>query len=182
MAMSRAATPEQYLAELPSDRRETIGGMRTLILKNLPKGYRESMGFGMITYSIPLERFPDTYNGQPLCYAALAAQKGYCSVYLMNCYGSAKEAADLVAAFRKAGKKLDMGKSCVRFRSLDDLPLDAIARVIAATSPDSFIRRYEASRKGIGSGRAKASGSRKPKAKAKPALVSARSRASRRRA
>ena len=182
MATSRAATPEQYLADLPPDRREAIGGMRALILKNLPKGYREAMGYGMITYSIPLERYPDTYNGQPLCYAALAAQKGYCSVYLMNCYVDSKEAADLTAAFKKAGKKLDMGKSCVRFRSLDDLPLDAIARVIATTTPDSFIERYEAGRKRTAARRSKAAAVRKPSAKATPAPVSARRRASRRRA
>jgi hypothetical protein len=146
MASSNATTPADYLTELPEDRRRTIAAVRAVIRKNLPKGYRETMGFGMICYGIPLEDYPDTYNGQPLCYAALAAQKQYCALYLMSAYGDPNEAAWLVSEFRKAGKKLDKGKSCIRFKTPDDLPLDAIARVIAGTSPTAFIARYEAAR------------------------------------
>jgi len=164
MVSSRATTPEQYLKELPEDQRAAIAGVRKVILENLPKGYRESMGYGMITYSIPIERYPATYNCQPLCYAALAAQKNHCSVYLMNIYGDSKEAAAFTAAFKKAGKKLDMGKSCVRFRSIDDLALDAIGNTIRGVPPQAFIERYEASRAKTAAGRRKASaGKRKVK-------------------
>jgi hypothetical protein len=104
------------------------------------------MGFGMIGYTIPLERYPDTYNGQPLCYAGLAAQKHHYALYLMCAYGDPAEAEWLASEFRKAGKRLDMGKSCVRFRRLDDLPLDAIGRFVARTTPEAFIARYEAAR------------------------------------
>jgi hypothetical protein len=104
------------------------------------------MGYGMLTYYVPLETYPDTYNGQPLCYAALAAHKSYCALYLMTAYGDPKESAWLAREFDKAGKKLDMGKSCIRFRSADDLPLDAIGEILARTPPQEFIRRYEASR------------------------------------
>lgn len=146
MVKSLATTPEEYLAGLPDDKRPAIAGVRDVILRNLPKGYRETVGYGMLTYCVPLARYPDTYNGQPLCYAALAAHKSYCALYLMSAYGDPDEARWLAREFEKAGKKLDMGKSCLRFRSPDDLPLDAIGSIIARTSPEDFVRRYEASR------------------------------------
>ena len=102
---------------------------------------------GAITYAIPLKDYPDTYNGQPLCIAALSAGKNYCSLHLMAAYGDPKTRRWLGDAFRKSGKKLDMGKACVRFKSVDDLPLDAIAAVIAKVSPEQYIRTYEQSRK-----------------------------------
>ena len=143
MARSEAATPEQYLAELPVDRRATIAAVRDLVNENLPDGFREAMGFGMIGWGIPLERYPDTYNGQPLAYIALAAQKNYNALYLMGVYGRPDAEARLRQAFADAGKKMDMGKSCLRFRSLDELPLDAIADLVAATTPDEMITHYE---------------------------------------
>ena len=143
MVTSKAATVPDYLAGLPADRRKAISAVRSVIRKNLPKGYKEAMGYGMICYSVPLSRYPDTYNGQPLCYAALAAQKHYNAVYLMNVYGDAAEAKAFKAAFKKAGKKLDMGKSCVRFRTADDLALDAVGNAIAATPVEAFIARHE---------------------------------------
>ena len=147
MAKSSAATVAAYLKELSEERRAVVAAVRKVILRNLPKGYREAMNWGAITYEVPLERYPQTYNGQPLCYAALAAQKNHYALYLMCVYGSGKQADELREGFRKAGKKLDMGKSCVRFRKLDDLPLDVIGRVIAGTPPEELIARYEASRK-----------------------------------
>jgi hypothetical protein len=147
MASSRAQTPQAYLAELPDDRRRDLAAVRAVIVKRLPKGYRETMGYGMISYCIPLEDFPDTDNKQPLCYAALAAQKNYNALYLMTAYGSASEAAWLREAFRKAGKKLDMGKSCIRFKSADDLPLEAIGEMIGRTPPAKYIEAYQASRR-----------------------------------
>src|SRR6185369_13191065 len=97
------------------DRRAVVAAVRKIILKNLPKGFQETINWGMISYEVPLERCPETYNGQPLSYAALAAQKNYYGLYLMPVYGNKKLETFLRDAFKKAGKKLDMGKACVRF-------------------------------------------------------------------
>jgi hypothetical protein len=118
-----------------------------VILRNLPEGYEEGMGFGVIGYTIPVSVHSDTYNGQPLCYAGLAAQKNYCAVYLMGAYSDPKVDKALRDGFKKAGKKLDMGKSCIRFKSADDLPLDVIGRAVAALPPDAFIRRQDTARR-----------------------------------
>jgi len=147
MVQSKAKTVEAYLKELPAERREVVAAVRKMVLKHLPKGYAETMGFGMIVYGIPLARYPDTYNGQPLCYVALAAQKNYYTLYLMNVYADSREEIALRDAFAKAGKKLDMGKCCVRFKQLADLEMAALGKAIAATAVDEFIARYEASRK-----------------------------------
>jgi hypothetical protein len=144
---SSAATVDEYLAELPADRREVVSRVRDEVLRNLPEGYRESVEWGMICYTIPLERYPDTYNKQPLSYAALAAQKNYYALYLTSPYVDEGQGRWLEDEFRKAGKKLDMGKSCLRFKKLDDLPLDVIGRAIASIPPDAFIARYEANRR-----------------------------------
>lgn len=144
---STADTVEAYLAALPEDRREAIDAVRAVILQHLPDGYRESINWGMISYEIPLERYPNTYNKQPLGYAALASQKNYCALYLVGAYADDEQRKALEAAFEAAGKKMDMGKSCLRFRRADDLPLDAIGAIIAATPPDAYIAQYEASRK-----------------------------------
>jgi hypothetical protein len=146
MVQSKARTVKQYLDELPDERRRAISKVRSVVRKYLPKGYRETMNFGMITYEIPLERFPNTYNKQPVCYAGLAAQKNFNTIYLMGAYTDPKQRKQLEEAFRKSGKKMDMGKSCLHFRSPDDLPLDAIGEIIASTSPDKLIEAYEASR------------------------------------
>ena len=144
---SAKATVSDYLDSLPEERRSAIEAVRKVIRRNLPRGYRETMGFGMITYEIPLERYPDTYNRKPLSYVCLAAQKHYCALYLMGVYQDPEKAAKLKGAFASEGKKADMGKSCVRFRTAEDLPLEAIGRMIAATSVDQFIAQYEASRR-----------------------------------
>ena len=143
MVRSPAATVDAYLAELPEERRAVIAGVRTLIRKHLPKGYEESVNWGMLCYQIPLARYPDTYNGQPLGYVALASQKNYCALYLMAVYMNPARMKALQEAFAKSGKKLDMGKSCLRFRTLDDLPLDAIGELIASTPPEQFIAMNE---------------------------------------
>jgi uncharacterized protein YdhG (YjbR/CyaY superfamily) len=147
MVSSRASTVEDYLAELPPERREVVSAVREEILRNLPEGYQEAMNWGMISYEIPLERYPETYNGQPLMYAALAAQKNHYAVYLTSVYMQPEGMERFRAAFAEAGKKLDMGRSCVRFRRLADLPLQAISDVVAATPVDEFIRQFEASRR-----------------------------------
>ncbi len=144
MVQSKATTVEDYLNELPPDRRAVIEQVRGVILANLPAGYRESMTYGMISYEIPLERYPKTYNKQPLTYLGLAAQKNYYALYLMCVYGDRAAEQALAQGFAEAGKKLDMGKSCLRFRRLDDLPLDVIGKTVASTDPDAYIRIYEA--------------------------------------
>jgi hypothetical protein len=146
MVMSKATTVEAYLEELPDDRRAAISAVRDVILKNLPKGYEEVINWGMITYQIPLERYPNTYNGQPLMFAALASQKNHMAVYLCVCMSKEIETW-FREEFRKAGKKLDMGKSCVRFKKLDDLPLAVIGKAIKKVSPKAYIAYYEHSRK-----------------------------------
>jgi hypothetical protein len=147
MVMSKASTVSEYLDSLPTDRRSAVRTVRTMVKHNLPKGYQEMMNSGMITYAVPLSRYPTTYSGLPLCYVALAAQKNYCALYLMGCYSDPAQTAELKAAFKAAGKKLDMGKSCVRFKSAEDLPLDAIGKLIGSVPPDAFIARYEAARR-----------------------------------
>jgi uncharacterized protein DUF1801 len=149
MATSKAATVPAYLKALPAERRAMMSAVRKVIVQNLPKGYRESIGWGggVITYDIPLERFPDTYNGHPLTYVALASKKNYCTLHLMMPYGDSKRQNWLAEEFKKRGKKLDMGKACVRFKKLEDLPLDVIGEAIASVAPADYIKSYEASRR-----------------------------------
>jgi len=150
MPRSTAATAEDYLAELAPERRDVVSRVRELILRNLPEGYREAVAWGMLTYCIPLERYPDTYNGQPLGYVSLAAQKNYYALYLTTAYSEPGRAEWLAERFREGGKKMDMGKSCLRFRRLEDVPLDAIAELIAATPPNRLIEIHEAARGSAG--------------------------------
>jgi hypothetical protein len=147
MARSRATTVQGYLETLTPDQREVVAAVREVVLDNLPKGYEEAMNWGMISYELPLERYPHTYNKQPFSYAALAAQKNYFTLYLNGAYADPKQAQYLAKEFKKRGKKLDMGKSCLRFKQLDDLPLDVIGKVIASTPPDKLIKRVEAARR-----------------------------------
>jgi hypothetical protein len=102
----------------------------------------------MITWTVPLSRYPDTYNGKPLCYAALAAQKNNTTLYLMTAYGSRSLRAGLQAAFKKAGKRFNMGGSCLHFQTLDDLVPEAVGKVVAAATPAQFIKHHEAIRRG----------------------------------
>lgn len=146
---SKAKTAKQYLEDLPLERQSAIKKVRQVILDNLPPGYEESVGAGMLMYGVPLSRFPGTYNGQPLCYVALASQKHYMVVYLMTVYGDKKTEQWFRAEFKARGKKLDMGKSCVRFRTLDDLPLDVIGEAVARVPMEKWISLYEQSRKPV---------------------------------
>lgn len=147
MVQIAATTVKGYLESLPPDRRTTLSAVRKVIRANLPSGFKEMTGYGMICYGVPLKTYPTTYNGQPLCYAALAAHKNYCALYLMGVYGDPSQQKALEQAFKKAGKKLDMGKSCIRFKTADDLPLEAIGQLVGRVSLESFIATYEASRK-----------------------------------
>jgi hypothetical protein len=143
---STVKTPAQYVASLPADRANTIATVRALVNKHIPRGYDECLIWGTIGWTIPLSRYPDTYNKQPICYVALASQKSFCSLYLMGAFWSAKQLEQLRAAFKAAGKKLDMGKCCVHFKSPDDLPLQAIGKLISAISSETWIEMYEQSR------------------------------------
>jgi hypothetical protein len=137
-------TPGEYLRKLDPERRKVLSAVRKVVNANLPKGYVEGVDFGAITWAVPLKMFPDTYNGHPLCCAALAAQKNYNSLYLMAAYGNPKQAAALRDGFKQHGLKLDMGKSCVRFKTLEDLPLDVIGSVIASLPPQALIDAHQA--------------------------------------
>jgi hypothetical protein len=143
---SAATSVEAYLAALPPERRAVIAQVCDFVRKHLPKGYEEVMNWGMISWEIPLSRYPTTYNKQPLSYAALAAQKNNYALYLMMVYQDDSEGHPLRQAYAKAGKKLDMGKSCLRFRKLDDLLWEPLGEAISGTSVETFIARYEASR------------------------------------
>jgi hypothetical protein len=142
---SDAATVSEYLASLPPERRKAMSAVRRVIRANLPKGIVESMNWGMIAYEVPLRTYPDTYNGQPLAYAALASQKNYMSVYLMGIYGSEPLRIRFEEAYKATGKRMDIGKSCVRFRTLDDLPLEVVGEAIGAITLDEFIGLYDES-------------------------------------
>jgi uncharacterized protein YdhG (YjbR/CyaY superfamily) len=143
---SEAETVAQYLEELPDDRRRAIQTVRDTIVRNLPQGYEEAMNWGMITYQVPLEVHPDTYNRQPLMYAALASQKNHMAVYLSGIYADKDARERFERAYRSTGKRHDVGKSCVRFRTLDDLPLDVVGEAIGAIPMERFIETYAAGR------------------------------------
>jgi hypothetical protein len=134
-----AADVRAYIEGLPEPRRSAIAAVRDVVAKNLPAGYQEEVGFGMITYVVPLSVHPDTYNKKPLMYAALASQKSHMALYLCNAYASAAVQRELVAGFKAAGKKLDMGKACLRFQALEDIPLDVIGRVVKATPLEEYV-------------------------------------------
>jgi len=143
---STAKTPAAYLAELPPDRRAAVGAVRDVILANLPKGYEESMGYGMLLYAVPHSIYPAGYHcdpTKPLMYAALASQKNHMAIYLCTVYGDKKTEQWFRAAYKAAGKKLDMGKSCVRFKKADDLPLKVIGDVIARVSVKDYVAKTE---------------------------------------
>ncbi|WP_017626953.1 DUF1801 domain-containing protein [Nocardiopsis chromatogenes] len=150
MVQSGAATPEEYLAELGEERRAVLAEVRRVVLENLPEGYAEAVDYGMIGYHVPLERYPKTHNGRPLGYAALAAQKNHNALYLMGVYGPEQD--EFRAEWLAAGKRLDMGKACVRFKRLDDVPLDVVGRWVARWPVDAFIARHERLRARGGAG------------------------------
>ncbi len=136
-------TVTEYLNSLPPDRKQALTEVRTVIKKNLPKGYVETINWGMIAYEIPLKRYPNTYNKQPLMYMALASQKNYMSLYLVCNYGNKELEKWFKDAWKKAGKKLRMGKSCLQFKKLEDVSLEVIAEVTTKVSVDAFIDNYE---------------------------------------
>ena len=167
MVRSEAATVEEYLASLPEGRREAIDAVRLVVLAHLPDGLEEAMNWGMIAYQVPLETYPDTYNGKPLMYAALASQKNNMAVYLMSIYMTEASRKKFEAAYKRTGKRYDVGKSCVRFKKLDDLPLDLIGKMIRAVSVDDYVAAAKAahSPKAKAARKKAAAASKKKKAK-----------------
>jgi hypothetical protein len=148
MVSSKAPTPEAYLDELPPERAGFVSRLRDLVNANLPDGYVERMNWGMISWEVPLERYPDTYNGQPLVYAGLAAQKNHTALYLNCVYASEARTERLKAAWAAAGRKLDMGKSCLRFKRPEDVAEDVLAETIRSIPVERFIAEYEVGRRG----------------------------------
>jgi len=146
---ARPTTVAAYLASLTPEKRAVIEEARAFVHSHIPKGYAEFMNWGVINWGIPLEEFADTHNGQPLSYVGLGAQKSYNSLYLMGVYNSSGAYTSpfseklLVDAFKKAGKRLDMGKCCLHFKKLDDLELTSVAKVIAMSTPKEYLAYYK---------------------------------------
>jgi len=163
------STVAEYLAALPPERRAEIETVRAEINRRLPAGYEEGFGYGMIGWFVPHSRFPAGYHcdpSKPLGLAALASQKGYMSLHLMSIYGSAPLRQWFEAEWKKRGKKLDMGKACVRFQSVDDLALDVIGDAIARVPVDRYLEQYAAALAAAAKGRAQRSAARQSGAKA----------------
>lgn len=145
---SKAATVLEYLDELPPDRREAIQAVREVILANLIGGYEETMQYGMISYVVPHSIWPKGYHcdpKQPLPFAALASQKNHMAVYLMGIYAAPGEESWFREAYLATGKKLDMGKSCVRFKRLDQLPLELVGEAVRRVPVESYLQIYQSS-------------------------------------
>jgi hypothetical protein len=146
MAKAASTAVNTFLEALPADRRDALATVRQVILKALPAGYVERLSGNFINYEVSLERYPNTYNGQPLAFAALASQKNYCALYLISAYQDPEAEHTLRAGFKAAGKKLDMGKSCIRFREADDLALDVIGAVVRDSPVMAFVAQHESAR------------------------------------
>jgi hypothetical protein len=159
MDTDQPRTVEEYLAGLPPDRRTAIKAVRDVVRDSLSDGFEEGIAYGMIAWYVPLATFPDTYNGRPLGLAALASQKNYMALYLNPVYGDPETERWFRERWATTGKRLDMGKSCVRFRRLDDLPLEVIGETIARTTVERFLDRYRDVR---GSSRATRARSKRP--------------------
>jgi len=146
VAQSKAATVAQYLGELPTERAAVVSTVRDLVNEHLPPGFDETMRWGMISWEVPLERYPDTYNGQPLSVVSLAAQKQVTSLYLMCVYIDPNGERALRNVYAAAGMKLDFGKSCLRFKSLDRFLPEAVIPILERSSVEALIGSYAAAR------------------------------------
>lgn len=141
---SDAADVLEYLSGLPEDRRQGLEAVRAVILDRLPSGYQEVMNWGMITYEVSLSVYPDTYNGKPLMLAGLASQKRHMAVYLSCLYSFEDLNERIVGEWRARGTRLDMGKSCIRFKKLEHLELDLIGEAIGAVSMEDYVAQAKA--------------------------------------
>jgi hypothetical protein len=143
-----------FLASLPVARRSEVERVRHAILAHLPDGYEEVVSKNMLVYQVPLQQYADTYNGHPLWYVALASEKSYLSLHLMPVYRNEALAGRLQKGFERAGKKLDIGKACLHFKTADDLALDVIGEIVAAIPMTTWIEVARSARSGA-KGRAK---------------------------
>jgi hypothetical protein len=167
---TKPATVAEYLAALPPDRRSAINAVREVFRTNLSKGYAEGMQYNMIGYFVPHDVFPDGYHcdpRQPLPFAAVASQKSHMALYLMGLYMNPAADKAFRQAWSRTGKKLDMGKSCIRFKALDDLALDVLGQAIAAMPAKAYIEHYQATL-AKGKPKAKAAAKAQTKAATKP--------------
>jgi hypothetical protein len=139
-------TVKQWLEAVPAERKGAINAVRKAVNEHLPAGYVETVAWGMLSWVVPLATLPDTYNGHPLMLAALGAHTKRMTIYLMTVYGDPKVRKAFEIAYKRTGKKLDMGGCCVHFKTLDDLPLDVIGDTIARVSVDEYVERYKNSR------------------------------------
>lgn len=144
---SKATTPKQYLEELPEDRKDPMSKLRQQILENLPEGLEETMSYGMLGYVIPHSVYPDGYHCNPklpLPFMNLASQKNFIAVYSMVLYSKKELMEWFTSEYAKRCKyKLDMGKSCMRFKRMDDIPFDLIGELTAKVSAEEWISIYE---------------------------------------
>jgi hypothetical protein len=164
-------TIDSYLAALPADRRDAIARVRDAINAKVPRGYEEKLQYGMISWCVPESVLPakDVYNKQPLCLACLGSQKSHMAVYLMGVYGDESERAWFESAYKASGKKLDMGKSCVRFRSLDKLAVDVVAEAMSRIPVERYVAGYHRIRAATAGGQKAVETSTKTKPAAKVA-------------
>ena len=144
---SKATTVEQYIAELPEERKKAVSDLRKVVKKNLPKGFKEVMGYGMIGYVIPHSMYPDGYHcnpKDPLPFMNIASQKNFIAVYNMGLYSSPKILKWFTDEYEKTQMgKLDMGKSCIRFKKMDKIPYELIGQLAAKITPTQWIEHYE---------------------------------------
>ena len=147
MASKASADVKEFIAQLSADRRREVERIRDVVRRHLPAGYEEAISRKSLVYQVPLERYPDTYNGHPLWYVAVASQKAYLSLYLMGVYADPAARRRLEEGFRAAGRKLDMGKACIRFKTADDLPLEVIGATIAAMPLERWVAIAQAARR-----------------------------------
>lgn len=173
---------DDYLAQLPADRRDAIARVRDVINQNISRGFEEKLQYGMIAWCVPESVLPasEVYNKQPLCFTALGSQKSHMAVYMMGIYGDEAHRAWFEKAYKDSGKKPDIGKSCVRFKTLEALPLDVIGEAVSKIPVDKFVATYHASREQTAEGRAKAAAVERAKderVKAKGAKATAKASA-----
>jgi hypothetical protein len=143
----------EYLSTLPAEMQAMMRALRSHVRKHLPAGYVERFEHGMLTYEIPLTTYPKTYNGRPLMLAALASQQSYVTLYLMAVYGDKTLEKWFREAYAASGKTLRMGKSCVHFRKLEEIPFEVVERAIAKVPVEAYIKMYERARQGTGRSR-----------------------------
>jgi hypothetical protein len=166
MVTSTAQTPDAYVASLPPDRSADITAVRAAVNAKIPRGFEEGMLYGMIGWYVPTSRLAKTYNGQPFAIVCLGNQKNYMALYLMSVYSDSLFHKRFLDAYTKSGKKLDMGKACIRFKSASNLALDVIGEALSAVSVDRWVEIHDATHgtKAVAARRS----TRKPKPTAKP--------------